>query len=55
MHVNRDANSSSGEREDDFQNSMGATNKRNRLVSLSDSETEDNDRFVLYVVLHLNA
>lgn len=55
VHVNRDGDSSSGEHEDDFQKSMGATNKMNRVVSLSDSEAEDNDRFVLYAVLHLNA
>jgi hypothetical protein len=44
--VNRDGDSSSGEREGDNQKSMGATNRRNRLLSLSGSDSEDNDRFV---------
>lgn len=43
-NANNDGDSSSGEREGDTQKSMGATNKRNRLLSLSGSESEDNDR-----------
>uniref|UniRef100_A0ACD5TDG3 Uncharacterized protein n=1 Tax=Avena sativa TaxID=4498 RepID=A0ACD5TDG3_AVESA len=42
--ADKDGDSSSGEREGDNQKSMGATNKRNRLLSLSGSESEDNDR-----------
>lgn len=54
VHVNRNGDSSSGEREGDTQKSMGARDKRSILLSLSDSEAEDNDRFVLYLALHLN-
>ena len=55
-HVNRDGDSSSGEREGDDQKSMSATKKRNRFLSFSGSESEDDDRFVLlYLALHLNA
>uniref|UniRef100_A0ACD5T745 Uncharacterized protein n=1 Tax=Avena sativa TaxID=4498 RepID=A0ACD5T745_AVESA len=42
--ADKDGDSSSGEREGDNQKSMGATNRRNRLLSLSGSESEDNDR-----------
>ncbi|XP_024315533.1 protein timeless homolog isoform X2 [Brachypodium distachyon] len=41
-----DGDSSSGEREGETQKSMGATNKRNILLSLSGSE-EDNDRNIV--------
>lgn len=54
VHVNRNGDSSSGEREGDTQKSVGARDKRSILLSLSDSEAEDNDRFVLYLALHLN-
>ncbi|KAM3412917.1 hypothetical protein ACQJBY_004216 [Aegilops geniculata] len=40
----RNGDSSSGEREGDTQKSMGARDKRSILLSLSDSEAEDNDR-----------
>lgn len=53
VHVNRNGDSSSGEREGDTQKSMGPTEKRNILLSLTDSEAEDNDRFVLFLALHL--
>ncbi|XP_051210445.1 uncharacterized protein [Lolium perenne] len=42
--ADKDGDSSSGEREGDNQKSMGATNRRNRLLSLSGSDSEDNDR-----------
>ncbi|KAM0861691.1 hypothetical protein ACQ4PT_045741 [Festuca glaucescens] len=42
--ADKDGDSSSGEHEGDNQKSMGATNRRNRLLSLSGSESEDNDR-----------
>ncbi|KAI5020430.1 hypothetical protein ZWY2020_045318 [Hordeum vulgare] len=40
----KNGDSSSGEREGDTQKSMGARDKRSILLSLSDSEAEDNDR-----------
>ncbi|CAM0953725.1 unnamed protein product [Alopecurus aequalis] len=42
--ADKDGDSSSGEPEGDNQKSMGATNRRNRLLSLSGSESEDHDR-----------
>lgn len=54
VHASRDDDSSSGEREDVSKRSMGATNKSNRILSFSDSEADDNDRFTLYTIRHLN-
>ena len=45
-HTHRDGDLSAGEREDDFQKSS-TTFKRSRLMSFSDSEPEENERFVL--------
>ncbi|KAL6848915.1 hypothetical protein ACP4OV_021498 [Aristida adscensionis] len=42
--ADKDGDSSAGEEGADFQKSMGATRKRSRLMSLSDSETEDKGR-----------
>jgi timeless len=53
-NADKDDDSSSGEHEDVSKRSMGATNKSNRILSFSDSEADDNDRFALYMVLHLN-
>ncbi|KAL5202449.1 hypothetical protein ABZP36_013401 [Zizania latifolia] len=43
-NADKDGDSSSGECEDVFKKSMGATAKSNRILSFSDSEAEDNDR-----------
>ena len=45
-HTHRDGDLSAGEHEDDFQKSS-TTFKRSRLMSFSDSEPEENERFVL--------
>ncbi|XP_062181662.1 uncharacterized protein LOC133885912 [Phragmites australis] len=42
--ADKDGDSSAGEHGDDFRKSMSTTYKKSRLMSLSDSEAEDNDR-----------
>ncbi|KAL6610758.1 hypothetical protein ACP70R_040727 [Stipagrostis hirtigluma subsp. patula] len=42
--ADKDGELSAGEHGDDFQKNMGTTRKRSRLMSLSDSEAEENDR-----------
>ncbi|KAB8098538.1 hypothetical protein EE612_027819 [Oryza sativa] len=44
-NADKDDDSSSGEHEDVSKRSMGATNKSNRILSFSDSEADDNDRY----------
>ena len=56
VHFYSNGYSSSCVRLGDTLKSMGHRDKRIILLSLSDSEgeAEDNDRFVLYLALHLN-